>query len=153
MPLQSSQMRRTLRRSCTACAKTKNKCDLQTPKCSRCIRRQISCTYANEPLNHSCGQQSATSSVSPSSSLPVAIGSNSFDPFDSYPPTSLPRSRVQNLIVHCKSGPRILAQRVANSQCSSFKDRFSVLSSGSQCPVKSIHQFLVACRYHRPCFI
>lgn len=30
----------------------------------------------------------------------MIIGSNSFDPFDSYPPTSLPRSRVQNLIVH-----------------------------------------------------
>ncbi|KAG4435192.1 hypothetical protein IFR05_009331 [Cadophora sp. M221] len=34
------------------------------------------------------------------STLSVTIGSSSFDPFDSYPPTSLPRSRVQNLIVH-----------------------------------------------------
>ncbi|MAD86705.1 MAG: hypothetical protein CL912_27425 [Deltaproteobacteria bacterium] len=102
-------MRRTLRRSCAACAKAKHKCDLHTPRCTRCTLRKIQCVYANEPLS-SPGPSSTVSATSQSkkslesnlSTLSVTIGSNSFDPFDSYPPTSLPRSRVQNLIVHCK---------------------------------------------------
>ncbi|KAH7369525.1 hypothetical protein BKA65DRAFT_697 [Rhexocercosporidium sp. MPI-PUGE-AT-0058] len=100
-------MRRTLRRSCAACAKAKHKCDLHTPRCSRCTLRKVQCVYANEPLSSSSPSKPNTalgeSSSGPPSSLStlsVTIGSSSFDPFDSYPPTSLRRSRVQNLIVH-----------------------------------------------------
>ncbi|KAJ5504417.1 hypothetical protein N7463_007291 [Penicillium fimorum] len=42
-------MRQSLRRSCAACAKSKSSCDLRTPRCSRCIKRQVECAYANEP--------------------------------------------------------------------------------------------------------
>jgi hypothetical protein len=45
-----SIMRTTLRRSCAACAKAKHSCDLQTPKCSRCLKRGVGCVYANEPF-------------------------------------------------------------------------------------------------------
>ncbi|KAH9222402.1 hypothetical protein DL95DRAFT_173440 [Leptodontidium sp. 2 PMI_412] len=100
-------MRRTLRRSCAACAKAKHKCDLHTPRCSRCTLRKVQCVYANEPLSSPGPSKSNTalresSGVPPSnlSTVSVTIGSSSFDPFDSYPPTSLPRSRVQSLIVH-----------------------------------------------------
>ncbi|KAK0114048.1 hypothetical protein ONS95_014288 [Cadophora gregata] len=101
-------MRRTLRRSCAACAKAKHKCDLHNPRCSRCISRKLQCVYANEPISSPGSStlavpsinQSSGSSNSKLSTFSVTIGSNSFDPFDSYPPTSLPRSRVQNLIVH-----------------------------------------------------
>lgn len=43
-------MHTTLRRSCTACAKSKFGCDLRTPRCSRCVKRKLLCHYANEPL-------------------------------------------------------------------------------------------------------
>ncbi|EAW12050.1 Zn(II)2Cys6 transcription factor domain-containing protein [Aspergillus clavatus NRRL 1] len=46
-------MRQTLRRSCAACAKAKHSCDLRTPRCSRCLKRQVPCLYANEPLTAS----------------------------------------------------------------------------------------------------
>jgi hypothetical protein len=52
----SFQMRMTLRRSCAACAKAKHSCDLQTPKCSRCMKRNASCIYANEPVTASVAQ-------------------------------------------------------------------------------------------------
>ena len=52
----SSKMRMTLRRSCAACAKAKHSCDLQTPKCSRCVKRNFLCIYANEPLTASAAQ-------------------------------------------------------------------------------------------------
>ena len=129
-------MRRTLRRSCAACAKAKHGCDLQTPKCSRCVERNSSCVYANQPLSSqtvrrgkvSMATQSpqamAISSISRrsinrdvsntlpepaahSSLFPLSvIGAQPIDPFDTYPSTSLPRERVQGLIYHCES-PRL----------------------------------------------
>ncbi|TVY73474.1 hypothetical protein LSUE1_G005236 [Lachnellula suecica] len=104
-------MRRTLRRSCAACAKAKHKCDLQMPRCSRCAERNYStCVYANQPL------ASATSPITRVDSskrfiahksqaselltLSVRIGAQDLDPFDTYPSTSLPRIRVQGLIHH-----------------------------------------------------
>lgn len=111
------RMRRTLRRSCEACAKSKLSCDLRTPQCSRCIKRKITnCVYANEPLtlspteqsaiatlNHgpSTFKESAQSAVSPPTLLGGSL-SQAFDPFDVYPRTRLPRARVQQLINHCK---------------------------------------------------
>ncbi|KAL2063861.1 hypothetical protein VTL71DRAFT_4355 [Oculimacula yallundae] len=72
-----------------------------------CTLRKTQCVYANEPLSspNALTSPSAaidvrrTSSTSPTT-LQVTVGANTFDPFDSYPPTSLPRARVQNLIGH-----------------------------------------------------
>jgi len=91
------QMRRTLRRSCAACAKAKHSCDLQTPKCSRCQKRKVDCVYANQPLNSVIG---TTSSNLPG--LSMTIGSRALDPFNSYPATALRPQRVQGLMHHCK---------------------------------------------------
>ncbi|KAK4119212.1 hypothetical protein N657DRAFT_582184 [Parathielavia appendiculata] len=87
-------MRYTLRRSCTACARSKHSCDLGTPRCSRCVKRQVQCVYANEPLT-------APATLDHSgTSAPLTAGYRfaSVDPFDSYPPTRLPREHVQRLI-------------------------------------------------------
>lgn len=123
-------MRTSLRRSCNACAKAKHSCDLGTPKCSRCIKRKVTCVYANEPLSSSSSISSAAS-VTPDtsgrsklidkaevkrptsksydsnalhdSSMALSTPVNaSFDPFDSYPTTRLPRVHVQRLIQHCR---------------------------------------------------
>ena len=123
-------MRTSLRRSCNACAKAKHSCDLGTPKCSRCIRRKVTCVYANEPLS-STSSASSAASVTPDtsgrsklidkaevkrptsksydsnapheSSMALSTPVNaSFDPFDSYPTTRLPRVHVQRLIQHCR---------------------------------------------------
>ncbi|KAJ5545009.1 transcriptional regulator family: Fungal Specific TF [Penicillium sp. DV-2018c] len=94
-------MRQTLRRSCDACAKSKSSCDLRTPHCSRCIKRQIECAYANEPLTRPAtpGWQNggSTGALDGSGSL-TNYRFGSLDPFDSYPPTRLPREHVQRLI-------------------------------------------------------
>ncbi|KAK4040186.1 hypothetical protein C8A01DRAFT_15878 [Parachaetomium inaequale] len=87
-------MRRTLRRSCAACAKSKHSCDLGTPRCSRCSKRKVQCVYANEPL---------TAALSPSDESPpsgplAAYRFPPVDPFESYPSTRLPRAHVQRLI-------------------------------------------------------
>ncbi|KAK4191613.1 hypothetical protein QBC35DRAFT_470641 [Podospora australis] len=90
-------VRHTLRRSCAACAKSKHRCDLSTPTCSRCVKRKVLCVYANEPLT-------ATPAVVRKST--IAMGRSfersgtfsSVDPFDSYPQTRLPRAQVQRLI-------------------------------------------------------
>lgn len=120
-------MRTSLRRSCDACAKAKHSCDLQTPRCSRCIKRKSPCVYANQPLGSSSENASATQLVwssrhiphnspasaedgvvisryqKPESSVNLLDPANaSFDPFDSYPPTRLPRANVQQLIHHCE---------------------------------------------------
>ncbi|KAK0668822.1 hypothetical protein QBC41DRAFT_320980 [Cercophora samala] len=80
-------MRPTLRRSCSACAKSKHSCDLGTPRCSRCIKRKVQCLYANEPL------------TAPNTIIPLGTRfTTSVDPFDSYPQTRLPRNHVQRLI-------------------------------------------------------
>ena len=55
-------MRTTLRRSYNACAKAKHGCDLQTPKCSRCSKRNVVCVYANAPA-----ASSSSASASPTS--------------------------------------------------------------------------------------
>ncbi|KAF1847325.1 uncharacterized protein K460DRAFT_426042 [Cucurbitaria berberidis CBS 394.84] len=104
-------MRKTLRRSCDACARSKLSCDLRSPQCSRCIKRKTACVYANQPLTSAPTKETATSSSehdiaalwlskSPMA-LPVSPGPQSFDPFDSYPKTRLPRVHVQRLIQHC----------------------------------------------------
>lgn len=120
-----TNMRTSLRRSCNACAKAKHSCDLGTPKCSRCVKRKVTCIYANAPLSSST---SSTSTPEPSGCgrsvdksetkrplLKSRDGSSdnsmdllrppdtSFDPFDSYPSTRLPRVHVQRLIQHCKA--------------------------------------------------
>jgi hypothetical protein len=85
-------MRKTLRRSCDACAKSKLACDLRTPQCSRCVKRKSTCVYANQPL-----------SLSPTETTAVAYhnpGVQHFDPFESYPKVRLPRAYVQRLIQH-----------------------------------------------------
>jgi hypothetical protein len=111
-----SQMRRTLRRSCAACAKAKLRCDLQTPRCSRCAARNYaSCVYANQPLVSETINSRKRQSSSPLrnslktehtslelSTFSAVIGARDLDPFDTYPATSLPRSRVQSLIHHCE---------------------------------------------------
>ncbi|KAL3451140.1 hypothetical protein BJX65DRAFT_269029 [Aspergillus insuetus] len=98
-------MRRTLRRSCAACAKFKHGCDLRTPRCSRCIKRNVLCVYANEPLTATApGPVVAGSEERGSARLLDGSGAltgyrfASFDPFDSYPSTRLPREHVQRLI-------------------------------------------------------
>ncbi|KAI5458810.1 hypothetical protein BGZ63DRAFT_52493 [Mariannaea sp. PMI_226] len=120
-------MRATLRRSCDACAKAKHSCDLLTPRCSRCIKRKSTCVYANQPLTSSRhanassrnarrltaganGERSSNmdmardESVSPgfpdSSVVQLNSIDASFDPFDSHPPTRLPRAHVQRLMHH-----------------------------------------------------
>jgi hypothetical protein len=110
-----SRMRKTLRRSCDACARSKLSCDLRTPHCSRCLKRKTTCFYANQPLNGSFIEAtspkrtlSETEAVNGgygvgSVVLSNSIGSRTLDPFDSYPPTRLPRAHVQRLIQHCES--------------------------------------------------
>lgn len=96
-------MRQTLRRSCAACAKLKHGCDLRLPRCSRCVKRKVLCVYANEPSAASTGTNNA-SLIGP----PIGAGSlsgytfGSLDPFDSYPPTRLPREQIQRLIYSCR---------------------------------------------------
>ncbi|KAH7319595.1 hypothetical protein B0I35DRAFT_215515 [Stachybotrys elegans] len=123
-------MRTTLRRSCNACARAKHSCDLRTPRCSRCIKRNVNCVYANEPLTSpsesspppsgsnvngqllSRNGSSASSAAAWNSRPPTSVSPGSitarlasspdsaFDPFDSYPPTRLPRPLAQRLIQH-----------------------------------------------------
>ncbi|TVY58737.1 hypothetical protein LCER1_G002042 [Lachnellula cervina] len=124
-------MRATLRRSCNACAKAKHRCDLRTPHCSRCIKKKFNCTYANEPLTSTPDRnESPPSETSGNGRHAVMNGSevstmtlrdgpttpkfsdtsvgllnpgNAFlDPFDSYPPTRLPRVTAQRLIHHLR---------------------------------------------------
>ncbi|GAB1318349.1 hypothetical protein MFIFM68171_08559 [Madurella fahalii] len=87
-------MRHTLRRSCAACARSKHSCDLSTPRCSRCIKRKVQCVYVNEPLTAA----PAASGESGISGPLVSYRFSSVDPFESYPPTRLPREHVQRLI-------------------------------------------------------
>ncbi|KXJ87797.1 hypothetical protein Micbo1qcDRAFT_124107 [Microdochium bolleyi] len=105
----------TLRRSCAACAKAKHSCDLRTPQCSRCLKRNLACHYANAPLTSQAiiPLTGPTSSRSPSSDgsahsrasssspgvvlLDFGLGA-ACDPFESYPQIRLPRNVVQRLI-------------------------------------------------------
>lgn len=117
-------MRLTLRRSCDGCAKAKSRCDLQTPTCSRCMKRNVNCIFQNEPLTSTVSVPKNTNSLTKASPpvttqslllesrvenritvgvspFPIPVGAGFPDPFDSYPQTSLPRIRVQGLIHHC----------------------------------------------------
>ncbi|KAL2139813.1 hypothetical protein VTI28DRAFT_4668 [Corynascus sepedonium] len=88
-------MRRTLRRSCASCARAKQSCDLGTPRCSRCTKRNLDCVYANAPL----APTTIPSSDEPASSGPLTgYRFSQIDPFESYPATRLPREHVQRLI-------------------------------------------------------
>ncbi|KAL2167300.1 hypothetical protein VTG60DRAFT_1429 [Thermothelomyces hinnuleus] len=89
-------MRRTLRRSCASCARAKQSCDLGTPCCSRCAKRNLECVYANEPLNAAANPPPA--SLAPSCGPLTGYRFPPVDPFESYPPTRLPREHVQRLI-------------------------------------------------------
>ncbi|KAM0668146.1 hypothetical protein ACQRIU_001708 [Beauveria bassiana] len=80
-------MRQTLRRSCSACARAKSRCDLRKPHCSRCASRSLSCIYANEPSSTSSGPHHHQIS---------AFGS--VDPFETYPQVRLGKEHVQRLI-------------------------------------------------------
>jgi hypothetical protein len=86
-------MRRTLRRSCAACARSKHSCDLRTPRCSRCIKRKAQYNYANQPWT--------TPTVSNRELPRLSNTIGSFNPFDSYPQTRLPREHIQRLIHSC----------------------------------------------------
>lgn len=125
------KMRTTLRRSCNACAKAKLGCDLRVPQCSRCVKRKSKCVYANSPLNYSLDttgpsaettghnslaaknesealsvvpqERKVVSRPSENPGLLINPATASFDPFDSYPSTRLPRVHVQRLIHRCKS--------------------------------------------------
>ncbi|KAK3906374.1 hypothetical protein C8A05DRAFT_29735 [Staphylotrichum tortipilum] len=90
-------MRRTLRRSCAACARSKHSCDLGTPSCSRCLKRRVQCVYANEPLTATAAP-AATDLARLSPTLAAGSHFASVDPFESYPQTRLPRDHVQRLI-------------------------------------------------------
>ena len=95
-----SNMRQTLRRSCAACAKSKYRCDLSIPRCSRCVQRKVECAYANEPLTATITRVEDDAPSNPCTSL-TNYRVWSLDPFDSYPPTRLPREHVQRLIHSC----------------------------------------------------
>ncbi|ATY66024.1 Fungal transcriptional regulatory [Cordyceps militaris] len=81
-------MRQTLRRSCSACARAKSRCDLRKPHCSRCAARNVLCVYANEPL----------STTPPSPRRHQLSGFGSVDPFETYPQVRLGKDHVQRLI-------------------------------------------------------
>jgi hypothetical protein len=138
-------MRQTLRRSCAACAKSKSKCDLRMPRCSRCIKRNIQCTYANEPLT-------ATLVVAEHQhrqlTMPLRTSEicdfGSVDPFDSYPPTRLPREHAQRLIHTCMIHLCEIYRPDAANQPSPYQDCFPILSLGSGFDLESILGFLVA---------
>ncbi|KAF9895350.1 hypothetical protein FE257_000254 [Aspergillus nanangensis] len=95
-------MRQTLRRSCAACAKSKHSCDLRIPSCSRCIKRNVSCLYANEPLAAPSARPEHGAVITSPEALTTltAYRIGSLDPFESYPQTRLPRVHVQRLIHH-----------------------------------------------------
>ena len=109
-------MRKTLRRSCDACARSKLRCDLLTPQCSRCRKTARGCVYANEPLSSPLTDDIieypaktspepivvATRSLATSSISIHNPGIQSFDPFQTYPQTRLPPVQVERLIQHCE---------------------------------------------------
>ncbi|RDL36522.1 Uncharacterized protein BP5553_05874 [Venustampulla echinocandica] len=86
-------MRQTLRRSCATCAKSKHSCDLRTPRCSRCLKREVQCVYVNEPLT-----APPAAPTQEDGGLITDYRLGSLDPFDSYPQTRLPRKHVERLI-------------------------------------------------------
>lgn len=138
-------MRKTLRRSCAACAKSKHSCDLRTPRCSRCISKRITeCIYANEPLSAplrvgagTVGQLAGCNSVS-------YHRFSSVDSFDSYPRTRLPKDTVQRLIHRCAYSFRQCRSCKLTCSDSSSQDFFPILSSGPGRNLKPLCCLLVA---------
>lgn len=165
-------MRKTLRRSCAACAKAKHGCDLRTPKCSRCLKRSSDCIYANEPLTSTKvpigdigsgfhapqGSKPRTGSVlsgrSGGSVLPdlsdlsPSLDAHLFDPFYSFPPTKLPRLRVQGLMQHCKRTVRGVFWFGELTTSSLVQNCISVLSIRSESIFKPFRHVLVAVGPH-----
>lgn len=102
----------TLRRACSSCAKTKQRCDLGTPRCTRCINRKIECIHMNKP-------STALSPIDRSRIYPVTTIAQDnairhgqsmvcdslaeLDPFDSLPPTRLDKKYARRLIAICTS--------------------------------------------------
>lgn len=159
-------MRATLRRSCDACARAKHSCDLRTPRCSRCLKRNCPCIYANEPLTSSSitGSLSSTRADAASHqhaveeppvhvaadirtptslSGPMVLARGNIDPFDSYPQTRLPRARVQRLIHHCMPRP-VCPPSLCSLPSSPFRNRLPVVSLGPQPGIESFSGLLVA---------
>lgn len=46
-----------LQRSCNACVSAKRRCDLATPRCSRCTAKKIPCAYMNQPASATSDRQ------------------------------------------------------------------------------------------------
>lgn len=155
--IREEKMRRTLRRSCSACAKSKHSCDLRTPRCSRCVRRQVQCLYANEPLSApdppgSPGyHDSGATTPSEGSGALTGYRFGALDPFESYPQTRLPREHVQRLIHSCTyvSHALPLVAAVAHG-CSPPQDRFPVLPPRPQCVYEPLPCVMVAACAGRP---
>lgn len=147
-------MRHTLRRSCAACANSKHSCDLRTPRCSRCLKRNVQCTYANAPLNTappaSGRENDGLVSYSTASGPLTSYRFGSLDPFQSYPQTRLPREHVQRLMHSCTYDFPPSYQPQLAYQASSSQDRVSILSARSERNFKSIPYLLVATRFGRP---
>lgn len=165
-------MRKTLRRSCAACAKAKHGCDLRTPKCSRCLKRNSDCIYANEPLTSTKasigdigngfhapqGSKSRTAAVlsgrsggrvSPElSDLSPSLDAHLFDPFYSFPSTKLPPLRVQGLMQHCKRTSRGEFWSDELTISSLVKNCISVLSIRSESIFKPFRHVMVAVGPH-----
>ena len=150
-------MRRTLRRSCSACAKSKYSCDLGSPQCSRCIQRKVQCIYANEPLT---ARPAAPDSKLAASKRPIedthalnCYNFGSFDPFESYPHTRLPREHVERFIHKCTS----IVGRSFCFNCayklSPSQNCFPILSSRFKRNHKPVHHLLVATCFGRSSII
>lgn len=165
-------MRMTLRRSCAACAKAKHSCDLRTPKCSRCVKRNCNCIYANEPLTSTTARlgdigngfyapqaskphtgpillSREGGNVSPHlSDMSIFFEAHLFDPFDSYPSTNLSRLRVQGLMRHCKWSSTGDFWFVGLTIPSLVQNRISVLSFRSESIFKPLCYIVVAVGSH-----
>ncbi len=72
------------RTSCSACAKAKRRCDQQNPICSRCIKKNLICTYAKcshrtiSTITPSCSTYESTAMMPPTSP-PCVLGDFQLD--------------------------------------------------------------------------
>lgn len=144
-------MSRTLRRSCTACYKYKHSCDLRTPRCSRCIKRNVPCVYANQPST--APEDSGSTIASNYSNALTSYRLPGLDPFDSYPQTRLPRERVQRLIHSCTYCFHLACTRQFDLPASPAQNCLSVLSAGLECNDQSVSYFMVAAGSGRSGFV
>lgn len=161
-------MRTTLRRSCDLCAKSKLRCDLLLPQCSRCQKKsphQTICLYANTPLSSVLTETDSTCFAKSSLGFYKAAeqpieqpqltlsnpGTEIFDPFDSYPQTRLPRAHVQRLIQHCMSSSNQTHFINDLMRSSSIHDCLPVLSARLASGIQSIRGVLVSLGSVRSC--